>query len=622
MQRHIGWVVATALVCGASAWAGEQAPSIGIDVGGMDRSIRPGDDFNGYANGTWIKTAEIPADRSSTGIFLQVFQKAEQRTADLIRDAEKEGKDANARHIADYYAAWMDEAAIEKAGLSPLKPELAKIDAIASRTDLGPLVVVFHPFSKYCLWANEYCLWANERLNKQRSGNPSDSESDESPRPRRKGRPRDGSGGRDNARTSEAVEKRDQSRDVDRTFLLGPANTVGEITTRLRVVQGAPTIRVEVDGAQRNFIVDTGSSISLIQPDVSASVIREAGVAPIGVTGAQLRLKGEQVVEFGFHGCMFRYPFQVCSLPTDADGLVGMDLLIHLKARLDRDTLTLTVKEPTVARPVVFTVFAGREGPPTSVAEANGRRRNVGRQDAVMRRRPDELTLREPDARVVTLPETRRVAPRTQQVVKGRKVEPAGARSKKYGRNASVRDFDEGDVVYLHNPRGTPKLSRKFRMIWTGPFRVQRRTGQLNYAIESPDGKEQAVHVNRLKRANNPGIWETKARAPRSKRGPKPRSDTEEEDVEPQAERPLRRGAPLVDNRQPVHRTPDRARPLEPETPATEDSGRNDARELHGDPDFVPSGSPRSRLQLQTTRDLPPQTRARTRLRALRDESQ
>jgi transposase InsO family protein len=193
---------------------------------------------------------------------------------------------------------------------------------------------------------------------------------------------------------------------------------------------------------------------------------------------------------------------------------------------------------------------------------------------------------------------------------------------KYYDRNASVRDFDEGDVVYLHNPRGNPKLSRKFRMIWTGPFRVQRRTGQLNYAIESPDGKEQVVHINRLKQANDPGIWERKRRAPRTKRVPPPRSDTEEEDAESQVERPLRRGAPLVDNRQPIPRTPDRARPHEPETPATEDGGRNDARDLHGDPDFVPSASPRSRLQLQTTRDLPPQTRARARLQALRDESQ
>jgi hypothetical protein len=103
---------------------------------------------------------------------------------------------------------------------------------------------------------------------------------------------------------------------------------------------------------------------------------------------------------------------------------------------------------------------------------------------------------------------------------------------KYYDRNTSVRDFKEGDVVYLHNPRGTPKLSRKFRMIWAGPFSVRRRTGQLNYAIESPDGKEQVVHVNRLKKANNPGIWEKKARTPRSKREPKPRSDTEDEDAE------------------------------------------------------------------------------------------
>ncbi|MGA8277405.1 MAG: M13 family metallopeptidase [Rhodanobacteraceae bacterium] len=111
----------------------------GIDIAGMDRSVKPGDDFDNYANGNWRKNAVIPADRSSTGVFFKVFQKAEQRTADLIRDAAKgnPAKGSNARKIADYYQAFMDESTIQNKGLAPLAPELANIAAIRTRKDLA-----------------------------------------------------------------------------------------------------------------------------------------------------------------------------------------------------------------------------------------------------------------------------------------------------------------------------------------------------------------------------------------------------------------------------------------------------------------------------------------------------
>jgi putative endopeptidase len=143
MQRT-GWVVAAAVFCGSAAWAADgtskqPAPPVGLDLAGMDRSVKPGDDFEAYANGNWRKTTEIPADRPNTGVFYQVFQKAEKRNAELIRDAGagKPAAGTNARRIADYYAAYMDDAGIEKNGLKPLQPALAKIDAIASKADLA-----------------------------------------------------------------------------------------------------------------------------------------------------------------------------------------------------------------------------------------------------------------------------------------------------------------------------------------------------------------------------------------------------------------------------------------------------------------------------------------------------
>lgn len=105
----------------------------------MDVTIKPGDDFDSYANGSWRKTAEIPPDRSSTGVGLLVFERAEKRDAELIQEAgvSHPAAGSNARKIADYYAAFMDESGIEAHGLAPIKPEMADIDKIGSHTDLA-----------------------------------------------------------------------------------------------------------------------------------------------------------------------------------------------------------------------------------------------------------------------------------------------------------------------------------------------------------------------------------------------------------------------------------------------------------------------------------------------------
>jgi putative endopeptidase len=149
-MQAMHWMVAAAMMCGSAVSTGAFAAAaqqgaapaakpIGVDLAGMDRAVQPGDDFDTYANGTWRKTAVIPADRASTGIFLQVFQKAEKRNAQIIREAgaAHPAAGSNARKIADYYAAFMNEAAIEQAGLAPLKPELDKVAAIKTRSDLS-----------------------------------------------------------------------------------------------------------------------------------------------------------------------------------------------------------------------------------------------------------------------------------------------------------------------------------------------------------------------------------------------------------------------------------------------------------------------------------------------------
>jgi putative endopeptidase len=118
------------------------AQASGLDLAGIDKSVQPGDDFNAYANGTWEKATQIPADRSSTGVFVQVFELAEKRTADLIQGLEKADPPAasDARKIADYYAAYMDEAGIEQRGLAPLQPVLDRIGALDSVAALSAYI--------------------------------------------------------------------------------------------------------------------------------------------------------------------------------------------------------------------------------------------------------------------------------------------------------------------------------------------------------------------------------------------------------------------------------------------------------------------------------------------------
>jgi putative endopeptidase len=125
----------------AAAPACKTAPplSSGIDVAGMDKFATPGDDFNAYANGGWMKATPIPADKASYGIFSVLADETRKRLLALIQESAKAGSatDNDARKVGDFYAGFMDEAAIESKGIAPLKPELDSIAAIKDRQDLA-----------------------------------------------------------------------------------------------------------------------------------------------------------------------------------------------------------------------------------------------------------------------------------------------------------------------------------------------------------------------------------------------------------------------------------------------------------------------------------------------------
>src|SRR5690349_3502977 len=98
----------------------------GIDVAGMDKSVAPGDDFNAFANGGWMKSTTIPPDKSEYGVATILIDQTRKQTVDLIQDPANSGANASAdaRKIGDFYASYMDEAGIESKGLSPIKPKL------------------------------------------------------------------------------------------------------------------------------------------------------------------------------------------------------------------------------------------------------------------------------------------------------------------------------------------------------------------------------------------------------------------------------------------------------------------------------------------------------------------
>jgi putative endopeptidase len=113
-----------------AASAHPQIGTFGFDLGGMDRSVAPGESFYRYANANWDRTTEIPADRSNYGMFTVLDDLSSQRTRAILDEAMA----APGSRIGDFYASFMDEAAVDAAGIAPLRPMMARIRAVADRS--------------------------------------------------------------------------------------------------------------------------------------------------------------------------------------------------------------------------------------------------------------------------------------------------------------------------------------------------------------------------------------------------------------------------------------------------------------------------------------------------------
>jgi putative endopeptidase len=127
----IAAIPATAKEKVASAPAAQPAAkpelgTFGFDAKGMDTTVQPGDDFYAYANGTWAKSTQIPADKSNYGMFTALGDLSQQRTREILDVAKADP----ASMIGRNYAAYLDGAAVEAKGLAPIQPWLAKIHAV------------------------------------------------------------------------------------------------------------------------------------------------------------------------------------------------------------------------------------------------------------------------------------------------------------------------------------------------------------------------------------------------------------------------------------------------------------------------------------------------------------
>jgi putative endopeptidase len=123
---------------GAAPAAHAQIGAFGLDLSGGDASVKPGDDFERYANGHWDDSVQIPADRASWGSFAILRERSLQQLREILEALpEDAAAGSNQRKLRDFYRAYLDTGAIEKLGLAPAQPVLDEIAAAASGEDIA-----------------------------------------------------------------------------------------------------------------------------------------------------------------------------------------------------------------------------------------------------------------------------------------------------------------------------------------------------------------------------------------------------------------------------------------------------------------------------------------------------
>ena len=134
-------------IAGGFATAADGKPEIGnwgFDLGAIDPSVKPGDDFFRYAGGTWMKNTQIPPEKTSYGSFVMLRDKAEADVQETIEANAKETHAAGSvgQKVADFYNTFIDTASIEAKGIAPAQPDLDLIKAASSHDDIAGIMAI------------------------------------------------------------------------------------------------------------------------------------------------------------------------------------------------------------------------------------------------------------------------------------------------------------------------------------------------------------------------------------------------------------------------------------------------------------------------------------------------
>ncbi|HEX7641828.1 MAG TPA: M13 family metallopeptidase [Burkholderiaceae bacterium] len=146
MNRHI--LSAIAVLLAGSAWAVDTASlKSGIEPQYQDSAVRIQDDFYTHVNGTWMKNTEIPADKSAWGSFYVLRENSLNQLRTIVEAASHaKGKEhgSDAQKIGDLYDSFMDEAKLEKLGLTPLKAEFDRVAALSDKSQIAALIAHYN----------------------------------------------------------------------------------------------------------------------------------------------------------------------------------------------------------------------------------------------------------------------------------------------------------------------------------------------------------------------------------------------------------------------------------------------------------------------------------------------
>lgn len=134
--------------CKSSQEVATKKESVGINVGYMDKSKNPADDFNRYVNGTWLDKTEIPADRTRWGSFDELRKNTDDDVMAILKEAINDktiDPNSDQAKAISLYKTVLDTVSRNKAGIDPLKPYLAKINSVQNSDQLVALLAEMEP---------------------------------------------------------------------------------------------------------------------------------------------------------------------------------------------------------------------------------------------------------------------------------------------------------------------------------------------------------------------------------------------------------------------------------------------------------------------------------------------